>query len=138
MIGFGGLTIPIPLTTVGAGYGLQDNLTLHGHLHTTSLLYGTLQMDAGATYALLFAYVGSSFAGIQYSIDPLLYTLVGGAGTVLGPLLGSFLMFYIIDIASDHTPAYLLIAGVVLIILILYFPRGILGTLREKHLRWLP
>ena len=63
---------------------------------------------------------------------------MGGAGTVLGPLLGSFLMFYIIDIASDHTAAYLLIAGIVLIVLILYFPRGILGTLREKRLRWLP
>ena len=47
-------------------------------------------------------------------------------------------MFYIIDIASDHTAAYLLIAGIVLIVLILYFPRGILGTLREKRLRWLP
>ena len=102
------------------------------------VISGTISAASGAAYAILFAYVGSSFAGIQYSIDPLLYTLVGGAGTVLGPLLGSFLMFYIIDIASDHTAAYLLIAGAVLIILILYFPRGILGTLREKRLRWLP
>ena len=37
---------------------------------------------AGAAYALLFAYVGSTFASIQYSILPLLWVLLGGAGTV--------------------------------------------------------
>ena len=41
---------------------------------------------AGAAYALLFGYVGATFASIQYSILPLLWVLLGGAGTVLGPL----------------------------------------------------
>ena len=45
---------------------------------------GTLSAMAGAAYALMFAYIGSSFATIQYSIDPLLYSLLGGAGTVAG------------------------------------------------------
>ena len=44
---------------------------------------------AGAAYALLFGYVGSTFASIQYSIQPLLWMLVGGAATVLGPLVGT-------------------------------------------------
>ncbi len=99
---------------------------------------GTLAAAAGAAYALLFAYIGSSFASIQYSIDALLFTLVGGAGTILGPLLGSFMMFYLIDIASNYTAAWLLAAGVVLIFLILYFPRGILGAVRERWIAWLP
>jgi branched-chain amino acid transport system permease protein len=67
-----------------------------------------------------------------------LFTLLGGAGTVLGPVLGSFLMFYLIDVASEFTSAYLLVTGVVLIFLILYFPKGILGTVREKWISWLP
>jgi branched-chain amino acid transport system permease protein len=99
---------------------------------------GTLSAMSGALYALLFAYVGSSFATIQYSIGALLFTLLGGAGTVLGPLLGSFMMFYLIDIASDYTTAYLLVAGIVLIILVMYFPKGLLGTLREKYFPWIP
>jgi branched-chain amino acid transport system permease protein len=102
------------------------------------MISGTISSASGATYALLFAYVGSSFAGIQYSIDALLFTLLGGAGTVLGPVLGSFLMFYLIDVASEFTSAYLLVTGVVLIFLILYFPKGILGTVREKWISWLP
>jgi len=99
---------------------------------------GTLSAGSGAAYALMFAYIGSSFATIQYSIDPLLYSLLGGAGTVLGPVLGTFLMFYLIDIASEYTTAYLLVAGVVLVMLVLFFPKGLLGTVRERWLRWLP
>ena len=86
----------------------------------------------------MFAYIGSSFALIQYSIDPLLFTLLGGAGTVLGPLLGTFSMFYLIDIASEHTTAYLLVTGIVLVVLVLFFPQGILGSVRKRFARWLP
>ena len=44
-----------------------------------SSLSGTIAAAAGAAYALLFAYVGATFASIQYSIFPLLWTLLGGA-----------------------------------------------------------
>ncbi|MGF1624986.1 MAG: branched-chain amino acid ABC transporter permease [Alphaproteobacteria bacterium] len=102
------------------------------------VLSGGLSGASGAAYALMFAYVGSSFASIHYSIQALLFTLLGGAGTVLGPVLGTILMFYLIDKASDVTSAYLLVVGFVLIGLILWFPRGILGTIRERWVRWLP
>lgn len=93
---------------------------------------------AGAAYGLLFGYVGASFAAIQYSILPLLWVLLGGAGTVLGPALGALAMFYLIDIASGVTPAYLFVVGAALLLLVLFAPKGILGTLRERWLTWLP
>jgi branched-chain amino acid transport system permease protein len=102
------------------------------------VISGTLSAMAGSAYALLFAYVGSSFASIQYSIDALLFTLLGGAGTVLGPLLGTIAMFYMIDIASEYTAAYLLVTGLALIALVLFFPKGIVGTIRERWVSWLP
>jgi hypothetical protein len=51
------------------------------------------------------------FASIQYSILPLLYVLLGGAGTVLGPFVGTLLMFYLIDLSSTVTTAHLLVVG---------------------------
>jgi branched-chain amino acid transport system permease protein len=87
---------------------------------------------------LLFAYVGSTFATIQYSIFPLLWTLLGGAGTVAGPFFGTLAMTFFIDFSSEYTTAYLLVVGVALVLLVLFFPRGLLGTLREKWLPWLP
>ncbi len=101
-------------------------------------LSGGMAGAAGAAYALLFAYVGASFASILNSIYPLLWTLLGGAGTTLGPLLGTGVMFYLVDLASDLTSSYLLLVGVVLIVLVLWFPQGLLGALRGRWLPWLP
>ena len=99
---------------------------------------GTLSALSGAAYALMFAYVGSTLASIQYSIHPLLWTLLGGAATVLGPLLGTAVMFGLVDLASGFTNANLLAVGAVLIALVLFFPKGILGTIRDRWLTWLP
>jgi branched-chain amino acid transport system permease protein len=93
---------------------------------------------AGATYALLFSYVGSTFASVLYSIYPLLWVLLGGVGTIIGPLIGVGLMTYLIDVASGITSSYLFLVGVVLVILALRFPRGIMGGVRERWWPWLP
>ncbi|MBZ9795429.1 branched-chain amino acid ABC transporter permease [Mesorhizobium sp. ES1-4] len=99
---------------------------------------GTICAASGAAYALLFGYVGSSFASVQYSILPLLWVLLGGAATTLGPLIGTLFMYYVIDVTSGYTSAYLLIVGIALILLVLFFPKGILGTIRQRWLGWLP
>jgi branched-chain amino acid transport system permease protein len=93
---------------------------------------------AGAAYALLFGYVGASFATIQYSILPMLYVLLGGAGTTLGPFLGALLMFVLIEAATGLTTAHQFIVGAALVVLVLFAPKGILGTVRERWARWLP
>jgi branched-chain amino acid transport system permease protein len=93
---------------------------------------------AGAAYAVLFGYVGATFGAIQYSILPLLYVLLGGAGTVLGPFLGALVMFYLIDISSGYTTAHLAVVGAALLLLVLFAPKGILGALRERGMKWLP
>jgi branched-chain amino acid transport system permease protein len=102
---------------------------------TVSGLYAGL---SGAAYALMFGYVGASLASVQYSILPLLYVLLGGAGTVLGPFLGALLMFYLIDWASSLTDAHQFVTGAALVLLIIFAPKGILGTLRARGARWLP
>ena len=99
---------------------------------------GTISALAGASYGLLFGYVGASFASVQYSIFPLLWVLLGGAGTVLGPFIGTLFMFYLIDIASGWTTAYLLIVGVVLVLLTLFARQGIAGEIRRRIWKGLP
>ncbi len=102
------------------------------------LLSGTLSGVGGAAYALLFGYVGATFATAQYSIFPLLWVLLGGAGTVVGPLIGVLFMFHLIDLSSGLTDAYLLIVGVALLLLCLFAPKGLAGEVRARGLRWLP
>jgi len=99
---------------------------------------GIICAAAGAAYALLFGYVGSTFAGVQYSILPLLWVLLGGAATSLGPFLGTLFMYYAVDVTSSYTSAYMLVVGAALILLVLYFPKGVLGSVRQRWVRWLP
>ena len=47
-------------------------------------------------------------------------------------------MFYLIDISSAYTSAYMLYAGIALILLTLFAPQGIAGIIRSKLLSWLP
>ncbi len=101
-------------------------------------LSGLYAGAAGGAYALLFGYVGASFAATQYSILPLLWVLLGGAGIVLGPLVGTAVMFYLIDLASGATDAHLMVVGVALLALVLFAPRGLLGLLRDRAVPWLP
>jgi branched-chain amino acid transport system permease protein len=110
------------------------------------VLSGAISAAAGAAYALLFGYAGSTFASVQYSILPLLWVLLGGASTTLGPLLGTILMYYLVDYSNtllaralpDWNLSYLGVVGVALILLVLFFPKGILGTIRERWVGWLP
>ncbi|PSL17193.1 branched-chain amino acid ABC transporter permease [Shimia abyssi] len=108
------------------------------HKLAAVVLSGVISAFAGASYGLLFGYVGASFASVQYSIFPLLWVLLGGAGTVLGPFVGTLFMFYLIDLSSGITSAYMLIAGVTLVALTLFAPQGFVGELRKRVWRWLP
>lgn len=102
------------------------------------VLSGLYAGAAGAAYALLFGYAGATFASIQYSILPLLWVLLGGAGTTLGPLVGTAAMFYLVDLTSSVTDAYLMVVGAGLVVLVLFAPAGVLGALRRRLLPWLP
>ena len=102
------------------------------------IISGTMSGFAGALYGLLFGYVGATFASVQYSIFPLLWVLLGGAGTILGPFVGTLFMFYLIDFSSELTTAYMLVAGVALVLLTLFARQGLVGELRTRFLRWLP
>jgi branched-chain amino acid transport system permease protein len=102
------------------------------------IISGMVAGVAGAAYAMLFGYVGATFATVQYSILPLLWVLLGGAGTTIGPLIGVFFMFYLIDFSSSITTAYLLVVGIVLVLLTMFAPKGICGELRRRVFPWLP
>lgn len=101
-------------------------------------LSGAFSGASGAAYAILFGYVGASFAAVPYSIFPLLWVLLGGAGTTLGPIIGTAFMVYLVDYASGMTDAYMLVVGVTLVLITLFVRGGLLGFVRSKMAPWLP
>jgi branched-chain amino acid transport system permease protein len=57
--------------------------------------------------------------------------LLGGTGVTLGPLAGTAIMYYLIDISSEFTSSYMIIVGAALLIITLWFPDGIAGRARR-------
>jgi len=108
------------------------------HKLAAVVMSGTVSGMAGAAYGVLFGYVGASFAQVPYSIFPLLWVLLGGAGTVIGPFIGTLFMFYLIDLSSAVTDAYMLVVGVALVLLTLFARAGLMGMVRERWAKWLP
>ena len=107
------------------------------HKFLAIIISGVISGLGGATYTLIFGYAGAAFAEVHYSILPLLWVLLGGAGTLVGPLIGTVFAFYLIDISSSFTSAYLLIVGLVIVLLTLFAPQGLAGEIKRKVAPWL-
>jgi branched-chain amino acid transport system permease protein len=108
---------------------------VYRHKLTVFLLSSTLSGLSGSLYSITARYIGASLVSVNYSIMPLLWALLGGQGTVLGPLVGTAFLTVIIDIASSYTSSYLIIVGISLIALVLTAPEGLLGRIKTRWLR---
>lgn len=92
----------------------------------------------GSFYAQYVVYIDpSSVARLQLSVQVALFTIVGGLGTVLGPALGAMIfipitIFLRANLGTAVPGLHMIIYGVILILVLLYMPRGIYGTLKEK------
>jgi branched-chain amino acid transport system permease protein len=94
-------------------------------------LSGAITATAGVLYAQMFLYIDPSIAfGIERSVEMLLVAMIGGAGTVWGPVLGAIVLHIIEDTsrALIDTPGFApMLYGVVLLIVIAFLPGGIAG-----------
>jgi branched-chain amino acid transport system permease protein len=77
--------------------------------------------------------------GLQWSIDVLSMAIIGGVGLRLGPLVGALLVVALGEALADYPEAHVAIAGVILIVLVRFAPKGVVGfaanltALKEKR-----
>jgi branched-chain amino acid transport system permease protein len=98
----------------------------------------------GTFYAQYILYIdASSVLGIGLSIEIVIYAVVGGVGTILGPILGTFLLFPVGEatrsILAGHTGGiHMIVYGAILVMSILLMPKGIIGVITQAQLwrRW--
>ncbi len=91
---------------------------------------------AGALYALFNNLVSADCLHIAYSFAPILMTMVGGVGTFLGPILGSAIFAIIEEVTVRYTERVELVNGVILIVVIMYFPHGFMGLIGVISQKW--
>jgi len=83
---------------------------------------------AGALYAGFVRFIGPDVAGAQNTFDMTMYMLVGGLGTVFGPLLGAVAVPWLTQSLQFLQEYRFVIFGPLLIALVIFLPHGIVGT----------
>jgi len=147
------------LTVLAVAWIIHTRLGLALRAVRDSLAYGAARGVSALRYRVLAFGVSGFMAGIagglyasfNGSIQPSVMGLtamsiyvtmlvIGGLGTVFGPVLGTALLMIIQTSLVDHPAVYLTILGSVLLVIVVFFPRGLVGevgTLRRRVRDWL-
>jgi branched-chain amino acid transport system permease protein len=91
----------------------------------------------GASFVTRFQYMSPDTAfNTNYSFLPAVMTLLGGGGTVLGPIIGSITLSLLWDYLQVTFAYYfLIILGAILIAIVLFMPNGIMGMVQKLKAR---
>ena len=93
------------------------------------VLSATLAGVAGATKAIVFQLASLTDVHWSMSGEVVLMTLVGGLGTVFGPVLGAITMVSMENYLAQAGQWVMVIEGLVFVVVVLLFRRGIIGEL---------
>lgn len=94
---------------------------------------------AGILHGVLAKKIGPEVMGVNYTVDALLMTIIGGAGTFAGPVLGAASLeladtvfrdavINIGGLSIDIGERWTLILGLIFVVVVMVFPQGIVGT----------
>jgi branched-chain amino acid transport system permease protein len=89
---------------------------------------------AGGLYAIFNSFISPDAIYWTSSGDILIMTMLGGAGTLIGPAIGAGVFLLMKNVVSSYSDHWLAIIGGIFICCVLFFPGGIWGALRQ--LRW--
>jgi branched-chain amino acid transport system permease protein len=80
---------------------------------------------AGVLYAMLFGIVPLEAIGFVFSGNVVFATLIGGSGSLYGPVIGSFVFIWLSESVSAMWARWPLLLGVAFVIVVLFFRGGV-------------
>lgn len=111
-----------------AARSLGINTTLYKTL--TWVISAVITSAAGAMYGWWMSYISTTDVfNVIIAITAILMVLLGGTGTIFGPIIGAFVFQFLSEIVwSNFLNYHLGILGIVMIIVILFIPQGIVAS----------
>ena len=100
---------------------------------TAFVVAGFVAGLGGAIFAFLKGSVFPVYTESPMSVQPLVMVLLGGVGSPLGPLIGAAVYKLLDTIITRYTDYWQLVLGAILMVLVLVFPRGIVGVLDGRR-----
>lgn len=109
------------------------------------VISGVMAAGAGVLRGLALKGASPNVLGLDFTMEPLLMTIIGGMGTFAGPVVGAFSLHLIEQFLRDNVLTlgslqidigryWTLILGAIFIISVMVFPQGIVGTWTNKRL----
>jgi len=86
---------------------------------------------SGGLYAQYFTYISPEIFGWYYIATPLIMVIIGGAGTIAGPIVGAVIFTFVPEFLRAIADYRLVIFGLIMIVGIIFMPDGIYGIWKK-------
>ena len=83
---------------------------------------------AGGLYAGVVRFIGPAEAEVVHTFDIITYLLVGGIGTLMGPLVGTMAITWLTQAVQSFEEYRMIVFGPLLVLLVIFMPKGVVGT----------
>ncbi len=112
----------------------SSGIDIFKYLLFVFVLTSAIQGGAGAIYAQQYAFVEpeATFSA-NFLLLPISMALVGGVYSTPGPIVGAFALGFVSEYLKLRMPyGHLILYGVIIVLVILFLPRGIYGTIVDR------
>ena len=99
---------------------------------TIFVIAGMMAGLAGMLYIPVHSFVSPGNIGVVFSTSVLVWLAVGGRGNLTGAMVGTFIVTWTESLLSEHFEnAWLLVLGAAMLAMVMFFPKGMIGTLLD-------
>jgi branched-chain amino acid transport system permease protein len=96
------------------------------------MLSGLFAGVAGVLYAVQNKFAAPDFVFFLISGETVIFNVMGGVGTLVGPVAGAAFFLVLREAISRYSPEYYLIpVGIIFTLMVIFLPQGLLGFLRR-------
>jgi len=92
---------------------------------------------SGALYPMLRGFVSPELMFFNTSANAVITVILGGVGTLIGPLYGSVILTGLKSIIGTYTEHHQIVIGTLFVVSVIFFPGGLIGYLRPRLNAWL-
>jgi len=126
----------VGISLVGIRESEKRMTSLGYHVDHIKLLSFVVSGGLGGIAGLLIVYfngyVSPDYFSVDASAQAIIMIILGGAGTLIGPILGSFFVIYMQNVLSAVMERWTLVLGVLFIFVVIGAPAGVVGLWRKQ------
>ncbi len=112
---------------------LASNINITWYKTIAVFISSAIGCFAGAYLAHLYGWVGLSLFALDFSIFPIAATVVGGVGTLVGPVIGSIILSPLSEMLRAFGPLRVVFYSLILAGLVIFKTEGLIPYLERKY-----